>query len=395
MNTHRTLVLATAILLGSQAGTQVASKPSESRRHVDLAICLDVSGSMRGLLDSARQSIWSIVNDLALAKPTPRLRIALLTYGNNGYPQANGWVKLETGLTQDLDLVSDRLFKQTLNGGTELVGRVLQASLQQLEWTTAKNALKLIIVAGNESADQDKMVNFREQCKKAISQGVMVNSIYCGNPGDNIAPGWKQVAQLAEGSFAAINQNGTIAINSPFDSKIQTLNADLNRTYIPLGQRGSAASRNQSLQDRNAVGLNGQAGAQRAKTKSTANYFCSWDLVDACKAKQVDITKVKAKDLPKSMQKMTIEERKAYVAKMAAKRSGIQKQILQLSKKRQGYVNKEMAKRKLEDKSSFEAVVRKAVRAQAEAKGLEFRKPEQEEESQPKKSTAEPKVQKR
>ena len=53
--------------------------------HVDLAICLDTSGSMDGLINAARQNIWAIVNDLALAKPSPRLRIALLTFGNDGH----------------------------------------------------------------------------------------------------------------------------------------------------------------------------------------------------------------------------------------------------------------------------------------------------------------------
>jgi hypothetical protein len=101
-------------------------KPKTERVPIDLVVCLDTSGSMRGLLDSARQSIWSIVNDLALAEPAPLLRVALLTYGNNGHDKANGWVKLESGFTQDLDLISERLFSQTLNGGTELVGRVLR-----------------------------------------------------------------------------------------------------------------------------------------------------------------------------------------------------------------------------------------------------------------------------
>ncbi len=99
------LFLATAAGLGLST-TLGAQKALDERRHVDLAICLDTSGSMRGLLDSARQSIWAIVNDLALAKPAPRLRIALLTFGNDGHSKANGWVRVDTGFTGDLDLVS-------------------------------------------------------------------------------------------------------------------------------------------------------------------------------------------------------------------------------------------------------------------------------------------------
>ena len=89
-----TLFAAAAVLLAPQEPERVVIptvQPAETRA-VDLAICLDTSGSMQGLIDSARQGIWAIVNDLALAQPTPKLRVALLTYGNNGHSPESGWV---------------------------------------------------------------------------------------------------------------------------------------------------------------------------------------------------------------------------------------------------------------------------------------------------------------
>ncbi len=38
---------------------------------IDLAICLDTSGSMDGLIESAKQRLWALVNDLAKAEPAP------------------------------------------------------------------------------------------------------------------------------------------------------------------------------------------------------------------------------------------------------------------------------------------------------------------------------------
>ena len=174
----RALLITAALLapaVAQEAGT-VAKKPTQPV--VDLAICLDTSGSMDGLIDSARQKIWSIVNDLALAKPSPRLRVALLSFGNQGNEAEAGWVRVESDLTEDLDLISARLFALKTNGGTELVGRVIQKSLLSLSWDKGQG-LKLIVVAGNESADQDKEVPFRAVCKQAITSGVMINSIYC------------------------------------------------------------------------------------------------------------------------------------------------------------------------------------------------------------------------
>ncbi len=373
--TRATGTLAVMAMLTAQAQHPLATSGPPPRRDIDLAICLDTSGSMRGLLDSARQSIWAIANDLALAKPMPNLRIALLTFGNDGHQAENGWVRVDTGFTQDLDLVSQKLFALTTNGGTELVGRVLQASLERLQWTNSADALKLIVVAGNESADQDKMVPFADQCRAAIGRGIMINSIYCGNPSDNIAPGWSQVAKLADGHFHAIDQHGTVALKTPFDAQMAGLSASLNGTYIPVGTAGQRGSANQTLQDSNAVQMNGKAATQRAQAKCTSNYFCSWDLVDALNNKTLTLDKVKAKDLPANMREMSLAERQRHVDEMSSKRGKIQAQIKGLHGKREAWTAAERKRRQLDRGTDFESAVRRAVRGQAAGKGLRFEPP--------------------
>ena len=93
--TRRGALLAAALALLAGAGPAVAAdKPAAA--DVDVVICLDVSGSMNGLLDSARIKLWDIVNDLAKIKPTPNLRVGLYSYGGStarGYAPAAGWVK--------------------------------------------------------------------------------------------------------------------------------------------------------------------------------------------------------------------------------------------------------------------------------------------------------------
>ena len=86
----RGAALAALLLIGAPLDAQQPSSAAPSPRPVDLTICLDTSGSMSGLIDAARQNIWAIVNDLALMTPTPKLRVALLTFGNDGHDQARG-----------------------------------------------------------------------------------------------------------------------------------------------------------------------------------------------------------------------------------------------------------------------------------------------------------------
>jgi hypothetical protein len=365
-NTHQPVVLLAAV-------SEVPAT-KEEQRVVDLAICLDTSGSMSGLIESAKTKIWQIVNDLALAEPMPKLRVALLTFGNDGHNAENGWVNIDTPFTDDLDLVSQKLFALTTNGGTELVGRVLKSAGEQLQWTPSDDALKLIVVAGNESADQDQQFSFRDICRSNISKGIMINSIYCGNPADEIAPAWKEVSQLADGHFAAIDQNnGTIVVSTPFDADLVTLSSSLNTTYIPYGARGEQSVWNQQEQDNNAAKINTAVAAQRAGCKASGMYCnTQWDLVDACKNKEFKLEDIKAEELPENMRAMTVEQRREHVTAMASQRAEMQKKITDLNLRREAYVEQELKKSAQEDGKSFDAAIRKAIRAQAESKGFKF-----------------------
>jgi hypothetical protein len=244
---------------------------------------------------------------------------------------------------------------------------------EQLDWHASDDALKLVVVAGNESADQDQDVPFAGVCKTLITRGIMINSIYCGPATDNIAPGWQEVARLADGQFASIDQDhGTIVVESPFDEQLAVLSADINGTYIPFGAGGQAGEANQAEQDSNARTLNSAAAASRAQTKGQSLYFCSWDLVDACAAGQVKLEEVARADLPENMQKMTGDQRSAYVGEMGRRRAEIKEQIESVSKQRQAYVAAEMERQALDTTKGLDDAIRRAVREQARKKGLRF-----------------------
>jgi hypothetical protein len=381
---------ATALFVATTASCGVASRqegaPARSNRDpssppatrpVDLAICLDTSGSMDGLIDAARQKLWAIVNDLALAKPAPKLRVALLTYGNDGHDAENGWVALDVPFTDDLDLVSAKLFALKTNGGTEYVARVLKAAGEQLDWSSQKDALELVFVCGNESAEQDPALNFRDVCRSLVERGIVVDSIYCGDPADEIAPAWQQVARCADGRFAAIDQqNGTVVISTPFDAELASLSTALNDTYVPYGMEGEEKKANQAVQDQNAQGLSSAAAAARATCKGGGSYRCSWDLVEAVKQGDVKLADVKNDELPEKMRELTLDARQKCVDDAWTKRQELQKKIGEASQKREKIVAEETAKQRSKDHAAFDRAVRDAVREQAKCKGFEFPKDE-------------------
>lgn len=362
-------VFALANVLTAQAGP-VRTAPPAAPRPVDLAICLDVSGSMNGLLDAARQNLWAVVNELATLQPTPTLRVALLTFGCTAYPAEAGWVRVETQFTSDLDTVSQKLFALSTNGGDEYVARVMQTALQ-LEWSADPAALKLLFVAGNEAATQDPQVETAAQSRAAIARGIVVNSIYCGNPADELAPAWRDVAKLADGQFASIEQDQQVVVTTPFDAQLTDLSAVINTTYVAYGRERGYWAANQGAQDFNAAGMNPAAAAQRCQTKATSLYNNPhWDLVDACRDAKFEIDKVKKEDLPEELRAMTVEQLRAHVDTQRKKRDELRQKVEALGKERDAFVEAERKKLGDAAKSSFENAVLESVRQQAEARGF-------------------------
>ncbi|MEM7165623.1 MAG: vWA domain-containing protein [Planctomycetota bacterium] len=378
----RTLLTTATVLLGTLfVGSSMAAdelQAPETAPKIQLAICLDTSGSMDGLINSARQKIWTIVNDLDRATPTPELRIALLTFGNDGHAEANGWVSIDVPFTEDLDLVSEKLFGLTTNGGTELVGRVISQATRELAWDKSENTLRLVFVAGNESADQDTLVPFRKVCADAAAQGILVNSIYCARSGDDteIPSGWREVASNAGGHYASIDQEGTVVIATPFDEELTRLSSALNVTYVPYGDKGVAGCGNQIAQDANATGLNAAAAAGRCVSKAGSNYDCSsWDLVDALANETVKLAALESDKLPPVMAAMTLEEKQQYIQAKSRTRKALQDQVAVLDTQRSRYIEAELEKQMAAGVESFDLAVRNAVRSQAGAKGFSFPNP--------------------
>ncbi|HMC63494.1 MAG TPA: vWA domain-containing protein [Gemmataceae bacterium] len=367
-------IVALALMLGTSAVSTACgpAKPA-AVKNIDVVVCLDTSNSMDGLIGSAKMKLWDIVNDLAKIKPTPNLRVALYSYGNDGYDAKIGWVRKEVDLTTDLDAIYQKLTGLTTNGGTEYVARVCRDAIVQQKWSEDKQALKLIFVCGNEPASQDPEVKLKAVAESATGKGIIINPIYCGGVNDSDAQDWKQFAAFSGGRFASIDQNrGTVAIATPMDKELASLSEKISTTYLCYGEMGREKAANQVAQDANAKQLSLAAAATRGTSKGGGLYRNSeWDLVDRCKEDpKFDVRKVADKDLPENMRKMKPDERVAYVKKKAAEREDIKKKIAELSKKREAYVKEQMKKNPSKADKAFDAALRATLREQAQTKGI-------------------------
>ena len=334
------------------------------RGKVDVVFCVDRSGSMDRVIETAKRKIWTIVNEVAQQKPTPILRIGLVGYGS-----ADKDIKFFP-LSTDLDKVYENLttFRCDM-GGDEWVGWALLQAVEKMEWSTERKSLKMIFMVGNETAMQGNEANFyTKTAPQALKKDITVNAIYCGKPGADEEKTWRELAALSDGMYSQIDlSGGEVTIQTPQDKALVELNQKLNGTYIPFGKRGAEGKDKLEEADRKTAGAGAAPSvAARATAKASAVYNnAAWDLVDASKEKEFDLKNVKAEELPAEMQKMTPEERKAYVEKKQAERAAIQKEIAQVSVERQKYIDAEMKKQNLTADQSFDAAVRRTIQEQA------------------------------
>ena len=126
-----------AMVLAVGAGTVVAQEAAPAvpaKPRIDIVFCVDRSGSMNQVIETAKQKVWGIVNEVAKSKPTPILRIGLIGYGS-----ADQDIKLFP-LSDDLDKVYENLmtFKVDM-GGDEWVGWAAKKAAEETKKDRRRN----------------------------------------------------------------------------------------------------------------------------------------------------------------------------------------------------------------------------------------------------------------
>jgi hypothetical protein len=238
-----------------------------------------------------------------------------------------------------------------------------------MRWSRDPDALRVIFVAGNESADQGvDSHDFRVATRTARDRGIIVNVLYAGNREQGVVERWHEVAKGGEGNFTAIDPaSGTIQIATPQDGRLLELNALLNTTYVPYGPRGRDGLANQVAQDGNASRLGVESCSSRIVAKGGALYTnASWDLVDAALAEGFDWDALRLADLPQQLQSMTREEQMAFVEARRKQRESIQAEIQQVSVARETFVRNALAS----NATDLGLAMRQVIREQAMGKGF-------------------------
>ena len=346
---------------------------TKSGTKIQVAILLDTSSSMDGLIEQAKSRLWNIVNALTTLRfngKTPEIQIALYEYGNDYIKASDDYVRLVAPLTTDLDLISEKLFALTTNGGSEYCGTVIDKASKQLKWSTNKSDIHLVYIAGNEPFTQGE-ISYKEAISDALRKNITVNTIHCGDIEAGIKGQWKDGAKIGNGKFFNIDHNAQIQyVATPYDSRIDECNIRLNATYISYGREGEAKRMNQAAQDENAASISSANKTERTVSKAQSAYKNeSWDLVDLTSENEQALSDIKQSELPKELQGKSEAEIKVHVAQKKEERATIQKEIESLAKQRQAYIDNELKKENGSTGDDLGKLINRSVVEIATAKG--------------------------
>jgi Mg-chelatase subunit ChlD len=382
-------LLSISIALSSFAAEQ---KAPDKKPQVEVCFVLDTTGSMSGLIEGAKAKIWSIANQIVKQKSAPDVKIALIAYRDRG----DAYVTQRFDLTDDIDAVFKNLSGFSAGGGgdePESVNLALDEAVNKIAWSNDRAVLKVIFLVGDAPPHMDYAgeKQYPEICKEAVKRDLIVNTVQCGNIAAT-APIWREIAKSSEGEYAAIAQDGNMAIvQAPQDKEIAALSTQLGKTLIPVALNGAtyemacaeitakqaaadaapasvAASRTEYLYSR-AAATRPAGGAVAGKVTAGRTVLGDIELIDQLTSGAVKLAELKDDQLPPEMRKLTQDERAAYVATRQKEREAIQTKLATLNKARADYLDAEKKKQAAAGKKdAFDDKVNEILTKQAEAK---------------------------
>ena len=348
-------------------------QPADTKgKTLEMVFVLDTTGSMGGLLEGAKQKIWSIVNEVMQKESRPSVRVGLVAYRDRG----DDYETQVLPITEDLDKVYSKLMEfQAAGGGDhpENVQKALADAVKNAGWSKQRGGLAQILFLVGDAPPQSYQnePGVLATTDAAIKQNMIVNTIQCGGHAETTKV-WNQIALRGQGKYFAIAQDGGVdVINTPYDSEISQLGQKIASGYVAYGAapaREAAAAGVASTETRVANAATNTAKADRALNKALNSEAYAGDLVQEIENGRVKLESVKDDELPTDLQKLSPAQRKAEIDKRLAERKQVRAQIVELSKKRAEFIT---AERKKSGKTNgFDAAVGSALTEQLAKKGI-------------------------
>jgi Mg-chelatase subunit ChlD len=363
-----------ALLAFWQPSFAKTAPTSQSKPRIEVCFVLDTTGSMGGLIEGAKQKIWSIANEMISAQPTPELKLGLIGYRDRG----DEYVVKSFSLTDDIDAIYGHLREFQAGGGgdtPESVNEALDEAIHKMSWSSDNKVLKIIFLVGDAPPHMDypNGPKYPDLCREAAKKDLIINTIQCGEMAET-KPIWQEIAKLSEGSYVGISQSGNVAvISTPMDKELSRLNERIGVTLIPYGDSKQQAEVHAKYAAAKSAPVAAMADRLSYNSKTGKAVQGRGELVDALNDKTLKVDDIDQKQLPAELQELDRNELQKRIAKARDERADLQKQIVEISKKREVYIQSENKRLAAEGKGdAFDQKVTDTLHAQAAKKGISY-----------------------
>ena len=358
--------------------TPLIGDVSLQRPRIEVVFALDTTGSMGGLIQAAKEKIWSIATTMAQAEPAPEIRVGLVAYRDRG----DAYVTQVFDLSADLDTLYATLMDFAAGGGgdgPESVNQALFDAVNKVSWSTDQQTYRVVFLVGDAPPHMDYQddVKYPEILKTARTKGIVVNTIQAGNGTDTRAV-WTRIAQSGAGQYAQVEQSGNaVAIATPYDERMATLSAALDETRLYYGSAEDKAKRQlkqdaaKKLHDSASLAARARRATFNATESGSTNLLGEGELVDDVSSGRVDLDALPASALPAPLQSMTPAEQKAAIEETAQRRDELKREIGELSRQRAEYLKEQTAHTDGLG-ASLDHKLYDAIRTQAATKGMHY-----------------------
>jgi Mg-chelatase subunit ChlD len=369
------IILSASAILGFWQPLFATTAPTlQSKPRIEVCFVLDTTGSMGGLIEGAKQKIWSIANEMISARPTPELKLGLIGYRDRG----DEYVVKSFSLTDDIDAIYGHLREFQAGGGgdaPESVNEALAEAIHKMPWSSDNKVLKIIFLVGDAPPHMDypNSPKYPDLCREAAKKDLIINTIQCGEMAET-KPIWQEIAKLSEGSYVGISQSGNVAvISTPMDKELGRLNERIGATLIPYGDSKLQAEVHAKYAMAASAPVAAMADRLTYNSKTGKAVQGRGELVDALNDNTLKLEEIDQKQLPTELQKLDRSELQKRIAKARDERADLQKQIVELSKKREAYIQSENKRLAAEGKGdAFDQKVTETLHAQAAKKGISY-----------------------
>lgn len=377
------LIALTAAVVGfypAARGTaiQVVGNDAVQARRIEVVFVLDTTSSMTGLIETAKEKIWSIATTMSQAQPAPEIEMGLVAYRDRG----DAYVTRVVDLSPDLDTMYATLMQFAAVGGgdgPEDVNRALEDAVSRISWSQDPSVYQVVFLVGDAPPHMDYQDGRRypDIVRTAAARGIVVNTIQCGEVAQT-ASHWTEIARLGNGRYMQVGQAGdAFVVSTPFDAELARLSAELDDTRLFYGSEEEReafdvkTAATESLHALASTAALARRAVFNAGASGITNLFGDSDLIDDVDSGRVALEEVPEADLPAAIRALSPEEQKAEIASIAGRREELRQRIDELSEARASFIDEKVSEAD-GAVGSLDRQIFEAVRDQARAKGLEY-----------------------